>query len=333
MSRMRTLAAILPPGLHAKLLRHWGHDIAPGAKVGPLALVQVDHLVMGEGSRIAPLSRVRGKSVRLDARASIESLVTITTNRLRLGKDASIARLSIVAGDPTRESAELELGEHARIFPFCWIDPDHGVRIGNRAGVGGHTLIFTHGSWSNYFKGAPVAFGPVTIEDRVWLPWRVFVMPNVTIGADSIIGAGSVVTSDVPTHSLAAGSPAKVLRQPAYRDIDDDGFRARVDTVLAEFADQEPEASVRLRAQHSTDPEIVQGALVLGRDLAEADVASWKSLGASVVDLTRERAWLVDGDQSVARFVSWLSRYGVRADREEAQREEGARLLGSPDHG
>jgi len=312
---------MLPPKLHARLLRKWGHDIAASARVGPLTLVDVDHLTLEEGARIAPLSRVRGQRVHLAARASIESLVTITTRRLTLGADASIARLSIVAGDPDQETCELTLGDHARVFPFCWIDPGRGVRIGNRAGIGGHTLIFTHGSWSNFFKGAPVAFGPVCIEDRVWLPWRVFVMPNVTICADSIIGAGSVVTSSIPKASLAAGSPAKVIRQPAYRPLDDAGFDERLDTVLAELRAQEPELAGRLTIQRVGAEPVTHGATVLGRDIADEQARAWVGQGASVVDLASERAWLTSADKDTPRLLSWLSRYGVRADHQPEQTE------------
>jgi hypothetical protein len=58
-----------------------------------------------------------------------------------------------------------------------------------------------------------VAFGPITIEDGVWFPWRVFVLPNVHIGKDATIGAGSVINRDIPARCLAAGVPAKVLRK------------------------------------------------------------------------------------------------------------------------
>lgn len=53
---------------------------------------------------------------------------------------------------------------------------------------------------------------PVTIEDGVWLGAHVVVNPGVTIGARSVVGAGSVVTSDVPPDVVAAGVPARVLR-------------------------------------------------------------------------------------------------------------------------
>ena len=54
--------------------------------------------------------------------------------------------------------------------------------------------------------------GSVTIGDNCWLGGSVTVCPNVTIGEGCVIGAGSVVTRDIPPHSLAVGNPCRVLR-------------------------------------------------------------------------------------------------------------------------
>lgn len=53
---------------------------------------------------------------------------------------------------------------------------------------------------------------PITIEDGCWLGGGVIVCPGVTIGTRSVIGAGAVVTRDIPPHSLAVGNPARVIR-------------------------------------------------------------------------------------------------------------------------
>lgn len=58
--------------------------------------------------------------------------------------------------------------------------------------------------------------GPTRIGDNVWLGANVVVTSGVTIGRRSVIGANSVVTDDIPPHSIAAGSPAKVLRTITY---------------------------------------------------------------------------------------------------------------------
>jgi acetyltransferase-like isoleucine patch superfamily enzyme len=53
---------------------------------------------------------------------------------------------------------------------------------------------------------------PVIIEDRVWIGARAIVLKGVTLGHDAVIGAGSVVTGDVPARAVVAGVPARVLR-------------------------------------------------------------------------------------------------------------------------
>ena len=53
--------------------------------------------------------------------------------------------------------------------------------------------------------------GKIIIKDNVWLGAHVTVLPNVTIGESSIVGAGSVITSDIPPFSIAVGNPARVI--------------------------------------------------------------------------------------------------------------------------
>ncbi len=54
---------------------------------------------------------------------------------------------------------------------------------------------------------------PITIEDNVWLGGGVIVLPGVTIGRDTVVGAGAVVTRDLPAGVLAVGNPARVVRE------------------------------------------------------------------------------------------------------------------------
>ena len=53
--------------------------------------------------------------------------------------------------------------------------------------------------------------GPITIEDGVWIGAGAIVLANVTVGRKSIVGAGAIVTKDVPPFSIVAGNPAKVI--------------------------------------------------------------------------------------------------------------------------
>lgn len=59
---------------------------------------------------------------------------------------------------------------------------------------------------------------PVHIEDHVWIGSNVVILPGVTIGKNSVIGAGSVVTRDIPPDVVAVGNPCRVLRPITQRD-------------------------------------------------------------------------------------------------------------------
>lgn len=61
---------------------------------------------------------------------------------------------------------------------------------------------------------------PITIGDNVWLGGNVMVLPGVTIGENSVIGAGSVVTKDIPANVVAFGAPCKVYREINEHDAE-----------------------------------------------------------------------------------------------------------------
>lgn len=84
------------------------------------------------------------------------------------------------------------------------------ITIGHRVKCGANTLI-TDGDWHSE---DPRSSKPrsINIGDDVWLGVNVTVMKGVTIGANSLIGAGSIVTKDIPANVIAAGNPCVVIR-------------------------------------------------------------------------------------------------------------------------
>lgn len=106
-------------------------------------------------------------------------------------------------------------------FNLCIVD-DSDVFIGNYVMFGPNvTLSVTgHPVWGEYRrKGAQFSL-PIHIGDDVWIGANVVVLPGVTIGNGSVIGAGSVVTHDIPDHVVAAGTPCRVLREITDHDRD-----------------------------------------------------------------------------------------------------------------
>jgi serine acetyltransferase len=108
----------------------------------------------------------------------------------------------------------LEIGESAFINYGSSIVASQMVRIGPGCNIGTHVIILDN----NFHHLEPALrnerpeSAPVLIEENVWLGARVIVLPGIQIGAWSVIGAGSVVTRDIPPGVLAAGNPARVIR-------------------------------------------------------------------------------------------------------------------------
>ncbi len=88
------------------------------------------------------------------------------------------------------------------------------VTIGDNVFIGPNCSIYTiiHALNPQQRNGGIMRSAPVTIGSDVWLGGNVVVLPGVTIGDGSVIGAGSVVVKDIPSGVLAVGNPCKVVR-------------------------------------------------------------------------------------------------------------------------
>jgi acetyltransferase-like isoleucine patch superfamily enzyme len=141
------------------------------------------------------------------------------------------------------DEGRLTIGEHALFEPGVWLTAPAPGRISIGAGtflnlgvqvaavelveIGDHCMLangcfVTDGNHRFDDPEAPVPWqgfttkGPTRLGDNVWCGANVVITSGVTIGERSVIGANSVVTQDVPPFSIAAGAPAKVLREVAY---------------------------------------------------------------------------------------------------------------------
>ncbi|WP_305768909.1 sugar O-acetyltransferase [Candidatus Epulonipiscium viviparus] len=92
------------------------------------------------------------------------------------------------------DCAKVTIGNHVFIAPNCCIS------------AAGHPLDF-----ENRNIGLEFAY-PITIEDNVWIGANVTILPGVTIGKNSVIGAGSVVSRSIPADSIAVGVPCRRIK-------------------------------------------------------------------------------------------------------------------------
>jgi acetyltransferase-like isoleucine patch superfamily enzyme len=158
----------------------------------------------------------------------------IDTEKIFIDEDARINEQVFIGGMKTPESA-LHLGKRTIVMQLSYLNPTLPITIGDDSGIGGHCLMFTHGSWNNQLEGFPVKFAPITLGKKVWLPWRVFIMPGTTVGDNVVIGANSLLQGDIPSNSLAAGNPAKILRTDYPEKPDEDRKNKILSTIFEDF--------------------------------------------------------------------------------------------------
>jgi maltose O-acetyltransferase len=157
--------------------------------------------------------RIRGKarlplSVRLAGRI-----------RLRGDGDVEFGHGVTLVGDVvpielvSYKDARISIGDHTFINYGLSISAYKQVNIGRHCWLGHYTLILDRNEHGVEEREVAPPPAQVIIEDHVWIGSRAIILPGVRIGHHSVVGAGSVVTRDIPANCLAVGVPARVVRR------------------------------------------------------------------------------------------------------------------------
>ena len=132
---------------------------------------------------------------------------------ITLGHNVYVGHQTILKGYYRNE---MVIGDHTWIGQQCFFHAAGGITIGKRVGVGPGVKILTsvHQEAGRAIPVlfAPVETAPVVIEDDSDLGINSVILPGVTVGRGAIVGAGSVVTRNVPPYAIVAGVPARVRR-------------------------------------------------------------------------------------------------------------------------
>ena len=330
------LIGILPSALKIAYYRGRGAKIGKNVRIGLLTVLISNEIEIGDDCRIGMLTFIKVRRLRLGNRVRVGTLVAVDTGILSIGHDSVLMEQTVVGGMLTPRSS-LSIGSRVKIFPYCFLNPTEPITIEDDVGVGGDTYLFTHGSWQSVLDGFPVGFGPINIRRGVWLPWRVFILPNVDIGEYATIAAGAVITRSIPANSLAAGMPAKVISENgSYRKtLSDDDKWAKVISIvkeMREFLEYEgaktvivyealDALSIRVRMPHNESTDVIiqrdyirsaSGSIVVVmhsislRQIEElkADDVCWFDIEAGVAN---------PGPATIAdQIKNYFSRYGIR---------------------
>ena len=111
----------------------------------------------------------------------------------------------------------LQIADDCRLMgmPFFGTEP-YLISIGKRVTISGKVAFITHDGATWVFRHLPLyahvrKFGRITVHDNCFIGYGAVILPGVTIGPNSVVGANSLVTKDVPPNTVAGGVPARPL--------------------------------------------------------------------------------------------------------------------------
>lgn len=167
--------------------------------------------VVCAGRLRAVLLRLRGAHIgakpRIGARVRIDRPWCLRTGtRIDIEHDVFLKCVD--------DAALLTLGDFVFVGTGSEIDITHSVTIGSHTLIAPGVFITDHAH--NFARGVPMATqgsrtAQVTIGEDVWLGAHAVVLPGITIGDGAIVGAGAVVTKDVPPNAIVGGVPARII--------------------------------------------------------------------------------------------------------------------------
>ncbi|MFA9388892.1 MAG: DapH/DapD/GlmU-related protein [Prolixibacteraceae bacterium] len=155
-----------------------------------------------------PIKHKKGKGAKIRRRSRID---VFPWNRFEIGALTTIEDFCVV----NNGSGDVLLGDRVRVgVGSVIIGP---VSMGNGSGLGQHVFVagFNHGYEDGTKNSSvqPLTIRPTVIEDEAHVGANCVVVAGITIGKRSQVGAGSVVTRDIPPFSVAVGNPARVIKQ------------------------------------------------------------------------------------------------------------------------
>lgn len=145
--------------------------------------------------------------------------VAISGANIRIGRCATIigepdSRVKIGVWGREPGLGRIEIGDNVLISPGTRISASDDISIGHSVMMA-HGVYITDSDWHGLYDrtARDPAPKPVRIGNNVWLGDRCTVLKGVTIGDNSVVGAGAVVSRDVPANVVVAGNPARVVKE------------------------------------------------------------------------------------------------------------------------
>ena len=311
----------------------------------PGVRIRVDRLILGSGVEIGRAVRIEGGSVTLGdgvrigryasirvvgeldvgAFGTIGESAEISGRQVEIGQELWMLPTAKIGGGSAFENeSRLTAGHFLHLGAQTLVNTARPVSIGHEVGLGTRTAIYTHGAYPSRLMGFPVAFAGVSIGDFTWVPGAT-INPGVHIGRNCVIGVNSLVTSDIPDGALAAGSPAKVIREDAYpRPLEAQARATFWEGFLTSYAQLLGRGSVQLSGRTGVLEDGATRYVTLAdggdplpavpdeaRVLVVGEFETPTPAGWTIFD-TKARRVRGPADEASARLANELRRYGIR---------------------
>lgn len=147
-----------------------------------------------------------GQYVSVNGKPKLENL-----GKMHLSDEVRVWSKIIQAKLYTGTNGTLTIGTNSRING-AHIDAQTSITIGKNVRIAPYTIILDsdfHSLHNHFIEGESK---PIVIEDNVWLATRCTILKGVTIGQNSVVATGAIVTKDVPPNCVVGGIPAKVIK-------------------------------------------------------------------------------------------------------------------------
>jgi len=186
-----------------RLPRNAGEYLAsPGATLGKLGSALNARWQLRHCNHVGRWTRLNGRAIIVNRGGHIS-----IGERVLLFFDYVPSIFAVFPG------GRLEIGDRTSVNYGADFAVTGLVKIGADCGIGTHVTIMDNDFHEVADRSRRPEPKPVIIGDRVWLGNRCVILPGVTIGDDAIVGAGSVVITDIPERTLVMGNPARVVKK------------------------------------------------------------------------------------------------------------------------
>jgi acetyltransferase-like isoleucine patch superfamily enzyme len=157
------------------------------------------------------------KRISLGERVMIDDGVVLdakgATSSIQLGNQILLGRQSILSCN----EAQIRIGDFVSIGPFCFFACKSLIEIGSNVSIGSGAQLMAGGHAADdpdvpVIRQARTAKG-ITIHDGAWIGTGAIILDGVSVGHNSVVGAGAVVNKDVPPWTVVLGNPARVVQK------------------------------------------------------------------------------------------------------------------------